>query len=314
MKAPIVTTYTQGVYTHTFSPDTQWARIYVTGGGSRGSGNGGGSGSHTAISCRDIEVESASIAVGAHTSGSSYDDGINLISVNGGTVVGADLNIGSGRTGYSNSSANADARGGGSFWGASGRAGNTAVVWGAGGSVYRASSHGTGAGGVVIIEEHRYPKRSRAPKITSHTASATHVFDPEAKWAMIWVTGGGQTSVGNGGGNSSRVAMKAVALEDIESAALVVAGTAGTSSYDDGIDLVTAGPDSSSGADVEMPSTTGGYSSSSANADARGAASFWGSGARLGEASSIWGAGGSVFSSTSHGQGAPGMILIEEYY
>ena len=155
----------------------------------------------------------------------------------------------------------------------------------------------------------------RPPILTRYTAgSHTHVFDPDAVWVKVLVTGGGNNASSNNGGPGS---WTAIAFLDIisEDVALVVGTRGVTSSYNDGTNTVTANVNGTVGANVPVPGAQGGYSGSNAGADSRGGSSFWGASDRLAATAIVWGAGGSVRAgSTSLGLGAPGVIFIEEYF
>lgn len=157
-------------------------------------------------------------------------------------------------------------------------------------------------------------RKVRLPVFSVYEAgSHTHVFDPDAVWAKIFVTGGGANAWTNNGGSGSQTAISFIDIVSAN-ADLIVGARSVESSYNDGVNIITASTAGTVGADIPVPGAEGGYSNANASADSRGGSTYWGSGRRLGDVANIWGTGGSIYRGSETGFGAPGVIIIEEYF
>jgi len=176
----------------TFTSSGTWTRpsgitkviMYVTGGGGNGggstgdffyAGSGGGAGG-TAIKFLDVSsISSSTITVGAAGGASSWADGTNTITGNGGaiggnssatpgtggTATGGDINL-TGGDGEKRISNSGGGQGGSSYWGgtdshpASGTP-SAATTYGTGGSASSGgdAAGGAGAPGIVYVQEYK---------------------------------------------------------------------------------------------------------------------------------------------------------------
>ena len=160
---------------------------------------------------------------------------------------------------------------------------------------------------------------SRPPKVSVYSnQTVTHTFDMNAAWAKVIVTGGGQTASGNNAGGGGATAIKSFMIET-PTANIVAAGTAGTSTYNDGINSLSGGGGNATGAtasggDINIRGGGGAYAGGGTNAGSVGGGSYWGGGGKENNPAVVYGAGGGQYNASQYGAGAAGVVYIEEHY
>lgn len=181
-------------------------------------------------------------------------------------------------------------------------------------------------------EERTYP-----PITTIHLVSGTHVFNPDSKWAEVWVTGGGGRSastadgvarLGSGGGT----AIKTFIITQ-PSATIVVAqrkysqSDGDASSYNDGVNIMQGNGGSSnhqngqgglaSGGDLNIPGGAAGYVGTNSNGNKpTSGGSFWGDASydRFdNHPAVVWGSAGGRKTGYGDAPGEQGVVVIKEY-